>query len=221
MTDSFPNDQDLGLFFLMHRAIREDLESFARAVSKLGPEDPPKLERWLTFIERTIRKHHEAEDAWVYPTLAEREPAFAAARAKLEADHQGLDPELVAIRSALAALSTSRSFSEDRARLAARTRAFADSMRDHLDDEEAAILPLMKRHLRKEELDAFERTNAKETSMGEMAIVLPWLLDFADEAQRAQLDAILPWPVKLLYRWSWRSRYERFVAPLRTMGAAA
>ena len=218
MTDRMVNDDDLRLFLLMHRAIRGDLARLPRAVATLVPGDLARIEaigQWLGFIERSIEHHHRGEDTWVYPRLSERDPSFVPEHHALERDHQALDPALAAVRTALAALAESARFERDRDALVAQLDALEVDMRRHLDAEEDAVIPRMKKHVRHAEIAEFEREGARNTSVRDLARVLPWVLSFADARELAQVDAMLPWPVKLLYRWSWKKGYQRFSAALQ------
>jgi hypothetical protein len=55
---------------------------------------------------------------------------------------------------------------------------------------------------------------AKTTSFADLSLIVPWVISSADDRERRLLEGVLPWPVRLLYRLSWRSRYERLVSEL-------
>lgn len=217
MRDRPLSDDDLALFFLMHRAIRSDLDAFATTVETLDPADPARLaevSRWLGFLDRAITAHHEGEDEWLYPLLATRDAAFADARAGLEADHQGLDPALRDLRSRLDGMTTAA----DRAALAAAARRLADDMAAHLDREEAVMVPAMRSCVSYREIKEFEKASARKGSLRDLALVLPWVASAATPRELTMIQEILPWPVRLLYRWRWQPSYERLQ---RTLRAAA
>lgn len=217
-------DDDLALFFLMHRAIRSDLAALPRAVARLSATDRGAVAgigRWLAFVEGTISVHHRGEDEDIYPLVSSREPAFEAERAALEDDHRALDPALAAIRKGLDALAGSDDFAADRDALVAALEGLRDDMTAHLDAEEAALVPAMKRVVTRADLQEFERRHARATPMRDMALTIPWVLEVADAREREMIDAVLPWPVKLLYRLSWRRSYERLTRPVRLAGGVA
>jgi hemerythrin-like domain-containing protein len=208
-------DDDLRLFLLMHRAIRRDLAALPRAAATLDARDTRRIEavqRWLSFIARTIEHHHQTEDDWVYVRLSERDGSFAAEREALERDHRALDPALREARDRLDALPTSTRFALDRDALVVKLRALETHMSEHLDVEEAAIMPRMKALLSRRELGELEREGARHAKLADVAMVLPWVLSHARPDEVALVEAVLPWPVRLLHRWSWRARYARLSA---------
>lgn len=230
MSDRFVDDDDLRLFYLMHRAMRADLARLPRAVAALEPGAVARMEgiaRWLSFVERTIAHHHHGEDTWLYPTIESRDPSFTVTRRALEADHHGLDPALGAARRGLAALRArsdageGAAFRSERDALVLHLDALRDHMRRHLDDEEAAVVPRAKALIRKREIEAFERESGRSISLGDMALILPWVRSFADAREQAMIDAVLPWPVRLLYRFSWRAKYERLASALAAPSESA
>lgn len=199
---SLVTDDDLALFFLMHKAIRSHLAALVRAVPDTGVRDPERraaLARWFTFLERAIHAHHEGEDAKVYPKIRARDPSFADELAVLQADHAELDPLLAKV---LAGLEAGAVVGPDLNRL-------ERLMSDHLAREEAAIVERMKRTMTLADMDEIEREGAKTTSLSDLSLIVPWVMASADARERRLLEDVLPWPVKLLYRLSWRSRYER------------
>lgn len=222
MTERMVNDDDLRLFLLMHRAIRGDLARLPIAVAALVPSDRDRIAaigRWLAFIERAIAHHHHTEDSWVYPRLAERDPSFVPDRSALERDHAALDPALASARARLAALTDSDRFERDRDALVAHLEALDRSMTAHLDAEESAVVPRMKRLVRRDEIVDLEREGARTMPLRDMALVLPWALSFAGARELEMVEAILPWPVRMLYRWRWKKGYERFSSALHADAA--
>lgn len=224
MRDRLVNDDDLRLFFLMHRAIRSDLARLPQAVAALDANDSERLggiRRWLERIAQAIEHHHRGEDEWLYPRLARDEPAFEATQRVLEAEHHALDPALARARVGLDALSQSAHFERDRDVLVDALATLRDQMQAHLDVEEAATLGLMKRFVTVADLKAFEQATARRTTLADLALVLPWMAGFADVQERVMLDAILPWPVKWILRWWWQPSYARLAAALRIDAAGA
>jgi hypothetical protein len=205
-TDTRPvGDDDLALFFSMHKAIRAHLASFVRIVPETAPPEASRraaLARWFAFKQRAIHAHHEGEDAKVYPKILARDPSFAGELAVLQADHAELDPLLARVASGLAG----------GAMVGPDLRRLERLMREHLDREEAAIVDRMKRTLTLADMDEIERDGAKTTSLSDLSRIIPWVMAYADARERRLLEDVLPWPVKLLHRLSWRPRYERLAS---------
>lgn len=191
------SNDDIALFLLMHKAIRRGLASLASAAPTSARGE------WFSFMARAIHHHHHTEESDLYPLLLRKDPSFADELARLEADHAQLDPYIARITAGFAALPGSAEALRDD------LVAFEALMRDHLDREEAAVVPRMLRTVTVAELKAFEKEGGKNASFADLAMVLPWVLDAADEREKEMVNEVLPWPARLLYRVSWRSRYAR------------
>jgi hypothetical protein len=190
MTDRLLGDDDIALFLLMHKAMRKDLAALAVA---------PRAE-WFAFLQRSIHLHHTGEEEWLYPTLVARDSSFAEHVEELSADHALLDPLTDEISHLFATRAPS---------VGAALGELDRLMTDHLDREEAAVVPRMRRYLTRRDLEAFEKREAKKSKLADLALVLPWVLSSANDRERAMVNDVLPWPAKVLYRLSWKRRYER------------
>jgi hypothetical protein len=190
MTDRLVTDDDIALFLLMHKAIRKDLAALTAS---------PQAE-WFAFMQRSIHLHHTGEEEWLYPTLLAKDPTFAADVEALTKQHGVLDPLTEEIARGFAAGST---------RVGSMLRELERHMNAHLDREEAAVVQRMRRFMTIGELKAFEQREAKRSSFSDLALVLPWVLSSANDREREMVFDVLPFPVKVMYRLSWKKRYER------------
>lgn len=191
------SDDDIALFLLMHKAIRRGLSALATSAPTAARGE------WFSFMARAIHHHHHAEESDLYPLLLRKDPSFADDLARLEADHDQLDPFIARITEGFASLPRSAEALHDD------LVAFEALMREHLDREEAAVVPRMLRTVTVAELKGFEKEGGKTASFADLAMVVPWVLDAANERERAMVNEVLPWPARLLYRVSWKSRYAR------------
>jgi hemerythrin-like domain-containing protein len=213
--DRLLNDDDMRMFKLMHRAIRMDLGRAPGVVASWAPGDRTRaaaVQRWLEFVERSIHHHHHGEDTWLYPLLESRAPSFTAVRKRLETEHATLDPALHAAREAVEAMVHPGGDVAARTIAVGRLESLRDHMRDHLDVEEAAVIPLMRAHVRKSEVEAFERESSAAIGMADLAMTLPWILSAADATDRATADRVLGWPVRVMNRFWWKPAYDRLLA---------
>lgn len=193
------SDDDIALFLLMHKAIRKGLAALARAT-------PTEAHgRWFAFMDRSVRFHHHMEEVGLYPLIVSKDPTFAPELAALEAEHDLLDPLLDRIAAGFTRLPGAAG------QVSADLRALEALMRDHLDREEAAVVPRMLRSVTVAELKELEHSEGAKTSFADMAVILPWVLDAAGEREKAMIREVLPWPAKVLYRFSWKPRYDRLV----------
>jgi hemerythrin-like domain-containing protein/uncharacterized cupredoxin-like copper-binding protein len=206
-TDSPMQDEQLDIFRLMHRSMRQDAAALVAALQAPGA-DRPALARWFTAYAAGIVHHHEVEDDIFWPVLAEHSAAFAEAAPVLEADHHHLDEAMHRVATALAGAN-------DEEALAA-ARALSEVLDDHLDREEAVAIPAMLACLSAAEYDAMSTEATKRDGLRSMAWIVPWLLDHADEEEAAAGLATLPPPIRWLNSLRWTRRYQRRAAPLRT-----
>lgn len=78
-----------------------------------------------------------------------------------------------------------------------------------LDFKESAVLPLIPATLTAFEWGTFDVEFRRVLGIRGLGVFLPWLLDGAPEPTRRAVLALLPPPIRLVYRTSWRPRYRR------------
>ncbi|MEU8801563.1 hypothetical protein [Spirillospora sp. NPDC048819] len=92
------------------------------------------------------------------------------------------------------------------ARYARELRTSVDAL---LDFKESEVLPLISDTLTAFEWGTFDVEFRRELGIRGLGVFLPWLLDDAPDATRRAVLQLLPPPIRLFYRTSWRPRYER------------
>lgn len=213
------NDHDLALFLLAHKSIRGDLGAIVHTASSLQPGDQPRaaqLVEWFTLLETLVHHHHTSEDTQLYPLLTGKDASFAETERRLEGDHRTLDPMLRAAHSGLASLAaaTDERFTALRDELILALRPLQSHMDEHLEREEAAVVPRLLQFVTFAELKDLEREMARGISYREMSMLLPWMASRASENELTLMNDVLPWPVKLLYRMSWKRRFDKLASAL-------
>ncbi|WP_411105207.1 hemerythrin domain-containing protein [Streptomyces sp. cmx-4-9] len=181
---------DLTLMYAMHGALRRDLAQLDR-VTIAADRDPARVlataAGW-TLFKQALRAHHTAEDGALWPSLrrnlADR-PKDLALLEVMEAEHAAIAPVIEAIDELLAEPEA------DTLQLGQLTDALARGLAGHLRHEEETAFPLMRRSLTAEQWAHFSQVHAQR--MGKDApLLLPWLLDGADELTTTRLLAQLP-----------------------------
>jgi len=227
MDTRFVGDDDLALFFLIHKAIRLEARALAHvlaAAAESSPERLAVLAQRFAVLRTAIHKHHEGEDAYLYPLLLAKDATFARDARVLEGEHQLLGPLEENLARRLREAQRAKSASEIasmREALVDSAERFASAMFAHLDREEAAVVPRLRDLVTLRELKDLEAKMGKSTTLREISLVLPWILENADPRERALLDETLPWLAKLLYRLSWKQRYARLTVMPPSRQAAA
>ena len=202
---SFKND--MTMMFVMHDALRRELDRIARVTARRD-DDPGHILRtavgWQMF-KNNLHVHHTAEDVALWPpmqqVLADR-PEDLALLDAMEAEHAAIDPLIDAIDAALADRESGPS------RVGELTDALATSLRGHLAHEEADALALIDATLTEQQFQQFGMEHTKRIGPG-MAQYMPWLLDSASPERTAAVLAILPPPVREAYQNEWQPAYAK------------
>jgi hemerythrin-like domain-containing protein len=194
---------DVGFMRAMHDAIRRDLDrldAVAPQVARL-PETPKEVLSGWTAFRDALRTHHDAEDDDLWPVLRQHltDPADQLEVDAMVEEHRAIPAALDAVDEALAT-------HEDATKPA---RDLAARVREHLDHEERTVLPLLEQHLSRAEWRHWLLTERDRRAPRERPEFLTWVLDEADDADRAAVMAELPRPARVVYRIALRPRYER------------
>lgn len=78
-----------------------------------------------------------------------------------------------------------------------------------LDFKESDVLPLIQETLTPYEWGTYDVELRRELGVRGLGTFLPWLLDGAPDATRRAVLRLLPPPIRLAYRTTWRPRYQR------------
>ncbi|NKZ06820.1 hypothetical protein [Actinomadura latina] len=92
------------------------------------------------------------------------------------------------------------------ARYAWELRASLDAL---LEFKESNVLPLIQETLTPFEWGTFDVEFRRELGLRGLGTFLPWLLDGAPEPTRNAVLRLMPPPIRLCYRVTWRPRYRR------------
>lgn len=197
---------DLTMMILVHNAFRRDLNRL-RIIATDAVTDPAALAAlrttWQTFSEYLLI-HHTAEDETLWPILRERlgdRTDRAALLTDMVDEHAQLDPLLATVTADLAEGHT--------AALPMRFDRLAEILTAHLDHEESAALPLIRETLTPRQWKAFGDDQRRRVGITGGARFFPWLLDGATDQDRTWALALLPPPLRLVYRFVWQPAYQR------------
>ncbi|WP_405921622.1 hemerythrin domain-containing protein [Streptomyces sp. NBC_00122] len=199
------NRIDPTAMYAMHDALRRELVHLDRVTTR-ADRDPRHVlataAGWKLF-KKALRAHHTAEDEALLPalrhSLADRPEDLALLEA-VEAEHAAIDTVIDAIDAALADPQA------DPLRLGALTDALTTGLAGHLRHEEEAVLPLIQRALTAEQWNHFGQVHARRLAP-DAPVLLPWLLDGADEPTVEKLLAPLPAPTRAACTDRWVPAY--------------
>ncbi|MFD0418253.1 hemerythrin domain-containing protein [Streptomyces sp. NPDC127108] len=196
---------DLTAMYAMHDALRRELAHLDR-VTTTADRDPRHVlataAGWQ-LLKKALHAHQSAEDDALWPPLRHRlagRPEDLVVLAVMEAEHAAIAPVVEAIDATLADPGA------DALRLGQLTDALTSGLTGHLAHEEDAALPLVRRVLGAEQWDHFGRVQARRIGR-DAPLLLPWLLDGADELTAAKLLAPLPASTYAAYVARWAPAY--------------
>jgi len=161
----------------------------------------------LDMLSVGLHAHHEGEDTLLWGPLEQRAPSCAAHVERMKAQHAELLVHLTALDAALPAWRGSGR-AADAAGVTSALDGINAALAAHLPDEESNIVPVMETVITQKEVDALSDHGRRATPKGKMFVQLGAILaaqpDGGDEWERKRL----PPPVRLIWRWVGKPRYE-------------
>jgi hemerythrin-like domain-containing protein len=192
-----PISEHSRVLIAMHKAMRADSQRLISAVDTLPAGDTQQaaaLGRAFAAIVGLIHDHHWTEDDVMYPFLLQRVRTFERDALRLEDDHVELDAAMARINARFRLLGhqlSARLWQDTRGHLLDEAAAFDRVLVDHLDREEAVVVPPF------------------ESLLSE-----PWVLANATPEEAANLRAIAPRLLGVIQDRVWEPRFARLMAPL-------
>lgn len=191
---------DLTTYRAVHTALREAASRMAAAAGTLRRSDWRRIDafsRYWKGYAGEVLAHHTVEDEIFLPALVERCSVAGTLIARTDADHHHLDELMTAIDTAVARMVRGEGPGE----LATLLGQLAVHMDEHLDFEDADILPLFARHMTKEHYDALEVEAQKAIGVGKQAaFTIPFVLYWLSDDTVEHLMATAPAAFKVLHR---------------------
>jgi hemerythrin-like domain-containing protein len=202
---------DLTTYRAVHTALREAASRMAAASVDLRRSDWRRIDAFAKYwagYAGEVLAHHTVEDDIMFPVLVERCPVAGELIARTDADHHHLDELMDAIDAAVATMVRG----EGPGRLPELLGQLAVHMDEHLDFEDADILPLFERHFTGEEYAELEAKAQKDLGVGKQAMfTVPFVLRWMDAESFAHTLEGAPTPLRVLYRLT-RRRHEKLTA---------
>lgn len=196
---------DFTLMYVTHDAFRRDMSKLRRAAAEGRTDSLGVQAGWANF-KRQLHVHHTSEDEALWPRVEAASAGRADAAeilAAMAAEHARLDPLLEAVDAALERRTA------EPAELAGVVAELETALGGHMKHEEEAALPLIQQVLDPKEWAAFAKAIARKQKLSGAAAYVPWVIDGADDAQRAAFFGAMPAPVKVLNRLFWSSRHHK------------
>ena len=182
---------DVRDMIVVHTALLREFRLAPAAVARVGlgsTRQAAAVDRHLRFLCDMLHHHHAGEDELLWPKLRDRLPDSALrAIDDVEAQHAGIDAALAEVSAARARWVDGAS-ATSRDELAARLGRLHALLKEHLDLEESAVLPLAASVLTDAEWSAIG--DAAAAAMPRSTLLLAFGM-FAYEGDPAVLKAML------------------------------
>jgi|SRR5688572_14600681 len=203
-----PNTQEM---VVIHRIFRRGFSSLAELARRVPAHDTEWAGAVATHVEFLLdglHHHHTAEDEHLWPLLLDRTQPDALLVARMEGQHAVIAEHVARIRQLLPGWRAAPAGSE----LAVELDELGVALAQHLDEEEAEILPLCRAHITAAEWQDIGDAAFAGFSNEEKLIALGQMLDVASPEEAAGFLATLPLPVRFMWRLAGRRRYARYIA---------
>ena len=195
---------------VVHRAFRRESRLLASLIAAVPDGDTRRarmLAAHLRWYRLGLHNHHQGEDELIWPVLLARVELQAGVVRRMEAQHERVAASLDRVMLALPAWQASASASARNGLVAALTE-HRGIVAEHLDDEEAHLLPLAGQYLTPAEWAAQGEHFLATTPRRHLLIFLGAVLEDADAGERASVLTAMP----ALPRWIWRTAGQRIYA---------
>jgi hemerythrin-like domain-containing protein len=219
-TAAIPISEHSRILIAMHRAMRADSRRLVAAVDALPDGDSDAaaaLGRAFAAIVSLIHDHHWTEDDVIYPFLLQRVSSFENDAIDLEDDHVELDAAMarVSARFRLLAHRVSAPVWQDtRRHLSDEAAAFRQVLLDHLEREEAVVVPAFDSLLTEADRHALEKEESKLATYRHMKMAVPWVFANASPEEQADLRTLAPRLLGVIQDRVWEPRFARLMEPL-------
>ncbi|WP_425310580.1 SRPBCC family protein [Ammonicoccus fulvus] len=171
----------------------------------------------LEIVLNTLVDHHHGEDLLIWPLLAARTTIPEDVHDRVSDQHDAIHDRVGRARDLLRRWRE-QADSGIRDELAGLITELADILRDHLEDEENRILPLVEQHLTHAEYLALVEHGHESLPKDKAALIVQLVLEGANKRERALVLERLPRSQQLMIRTVGARQYRRYVRRLREAG---
>jgi hemerythrin-like domain-containing protein len=204
----------MGGYLDMHKAIRRQLERIVNESQYLSAEkveNIQRLQKRFNFYWEMVEHHHKTEDNGFFPMLVGMDAIFGSQLAELTEDHNWIDEQVLLVQNNLAATLASSDSELCQIyynQFVTGLSSFKQRLFEHLEREEAAVMPAVCRHFFVEQQIGMEQQIVTGMPQAFLAKMFPWTFEILTEEEQAISYAHLPESIRADYA-EWEARYYR------------
>jgi hemerythrin-like domain-containing protein len=210
-------DTDVADMYAVHKALMGALDAAPAYVGKAG-SDPERVEVIGSFYENVIEflhGHHTGEDEVVYPVLEQRCAERRSDLARIDDQHKLLHAPMDAGRAALAAWRATPTPENAQALIDA-IASIDETLRPHLTEEEAVVLPIAAQWMSQEEW-----AELPGHAMATFRADKPWLplglvAEQLDQKHRESMLVGMPPEMRTMWIEQMEPAFNTFIADVRS-----
>ena len=200
-----------------HVIFRDALDAVPQLVGAAPADDGARAELVGSFYDNVLRllhAHHEAEDVTIYPQMLERLPDQVDVINRINAEHEVVLGSLEKAEEAVSAWRAEPS-SASRDAAAADLATLKTILLEHLDHEEAEVVPLIGQCITVDDWDTLSGTAFGMFSGDKVWLAVGLIQEQMLAEENAKMEANMPPPVNDFWVNSGRTMFQDFVGVLR------
>lgn len=203
----------------VHQVYRREFGLAPSLVRKSAAGDRERAARvaeHVTDMALSLQEHHENEDSILWPRLLERTGSDSSVVQRMEQEHEELHKLLVRTFE-LADSWREDPTAENGDALASHLDRLSAASNEHMADEEANLMPLVRQHITQQEWLEFESRGAESIPPEKALMFLGMGLEDATPHEREKFLGVLPPEVIQMWEQTGAHEYERLRSELLGM----
>lgn len=203
---------------IVHMTFRTAFDQSAELIRANPTPSQHRVEFLVDHIEfgiASLHHHHEAEDALMFPLLAERLPEHRALFDHMDSQHRDISAALDGVHAGCRAWRGDTTSANGLA-LADALDHLVTLLVPHLDEEEAVVVPLVAVTLSTKEWEAVGEKARSGIPRDKLAIAFGMITEPLNDDDRRYMESHLPFFVRLLSGPLLRRPWEKYRAELLT-----
>jgi hemerythrin-like domain-containing protein len=213
-TTDRPDIRDMAI---VHRVFRREVGLLARMVRAVPAGNTARariIAGHFADYGLMLHLHHAGEDELAWPLLLARVELEAQTVLRMEAQHETLTATLDEAARRVPAWTSAPS-PETAAPLADAIAAHGAVVREHTDDEEEHVVPLIAEYLTAAEWSRLADRSAQKAPKSKLLFFLCLMLEEASPVEPAMMLGNLPAPARLLWNTIGKRQYGRKIRRIR------